>query len=81
MILYQKDIVRIRDVYIKGEETLKEQDKIVHKMFEKNLIENHLLQQNLQIGWVNTQKSIQRNQKEVLLFMRMIMMCPSTFQH
>jgi deoxyhypusine synthase len=39
MILYQKDIVRIRDVYIKGEETLKEQDKIVHKMFENNLIE------------------------------------------
>src|SRR3970040_1765197 len=39
MILYQKDIVRIRDVYIKGEETLKKQDTIVQKMFENNLFE------------------------------------------
>src|SRR3970040_2212683 len=37
--LYQKDIVRIRDVYIKGEETLKKQDTIVQKMFENNLLE------------------------------------------
>ncbi len=39
MILYQKDSVRIRDVYIKGEETLKKQDLIVQKMFEKKLME------------------------------------------
>lgn len=39
MILYQKDIVRIRDVYIKGEETLREQDKLVQKMFENKLID------------------------------------------
>lgn len=39
MVLYQKDIVRIRDVYIKGEETLKEQDRIVQKMFEKDPLE------------------------------------------
>ena len=39
MVLYEKDIVRIRDVYIKGEETLKKQDTIVQKMFENNLFE------------------------------------------
>ncbi len=39
MILYQKDIVRIRDVYIKGEQTLKAEDKIVQKMFKDNLTE------------------------------------------
>jgi deoxyhypusine synthase len=39
MILYQKDIVRIRDVYIKGKETLKKQDLIVQKMFENNSME------------------------------------------
>jgi deoxyhypusine synthase len=32
MILYEKDIVRIRDVYIKGNETLLEQDKITERM-------------------------------------------------
>jgi len=40
MILYQKDIVRIRDVYIKGEGTLKKQDKIVLKMFEENQMDS-----------------------------------------
>lgn len=39
MVLYEKDIVRIRDVYIKGEETLKRQDKIVQKMFENKLVD------------------------------------------
>ena len=38
MILYEKDIVRIRDVYIKGEATLMAQDKIVQKMCKDNLI-------------------------------------------
>jgi deoxyhypusine synthase len=39
MILYEKDIVRIRDVYIKGDETLKAEDKIVQKMFTKDLLD------------------------------------------
>lgn len=38
MILYEKDIVRIRDVYIKGEATLMAQDKIVQNMCKDNLI-------------------------------------------
>jgi deoxyhypusine synthase len=38
MILYEKDIVRIRDVYIKGKETLMAEDKIVQKMFTDTLI-------------------------------------------
>jgi len=38
MILYEKDIVRIRDVYIKGEETLKAEDKIVQRMFANNFV-------------------------------------------
>jgi len=39
MILYERDIVRIRDVYIKGKETLKAEDKLVQKMFANNLID------------------------------------------
>ena len=35
-ILYKKKIVRIRDVFIKGEETLKAQDKILQSMCEEN---------------------------------------------
>ena len=38
MILYEKDIVRIRDVYIKGKETLMAEDKIVQKMFDDTLV-------------------------------------------
>ena len=37
MVLYEKDIVRIRDVYIKGEETLKAEDRIVQRMFTSEL--------------------------------------------
>ena len=40
MILYKKDIVRIRDIYIKGESTLKAQDKIVQQMCSDNFIDN-----------------------------------------
>jgi len=39
MILYEKDIVRIRDVYIKGKETLMAEDRIVQKMFNDILID------------------------------------------
>src|SRR2546430_10002343 len=39
MILYKKDIVRIRDIYIKGKETLMAEDKIVQKMFTNSLID------------------------------------------
>jgi deoxyhypusine synthase len=38
MILYEKDIVRIRDVYIKGKETLMAEDKLVQKMFNDTLV-------------------------------------------
>ena len=38
MILYKKDIVRIRDIYIKGKETLMAEDKIVQKMFNDTLV-------------------------------------------
>ena len=38
MILYEKDIVRIRDVYIKGKETLMAEDKIVQKIFSDTLV-------------------------------------------
>ena len=38
MILYEKDIVRIRDVYIKGKETLMAEDKIVQKIFNHTLV-------------------------------------------
>ena len=37
MILYKKDIVRIRDIYIKGKETLMAEDKIVQQMFKDTL--------------------------------------------
>lgn len=40
MILYKKDIVRIRDIFIKGESTLKAQDKIVQQMCKDNFINN-----------------------------------------
>jgi len=40
MILYKKDIVRIRDIYIKGERTLRAQDKIVQQMCKDNFIDN-----------------------------------------
>ncbi|MGQ0638218.1 MAG: homospermidine biosynthesis protein [Nitrososphaerota archaeon] len=40
MILYKKDIVRIRDIYIKGERTLKAQDKIIQQMCKDNFIDN-----------------------------------------
>jgi len=36
MILYQKDIVRIRDVYIKGSNTLVAQDRITEQMAKAN---------------------------------------------
>ena len=36
-ILYEKEIVRIRDVYIKFYETLEMQDQVVQKMFMSNL--------------------------------------------
>ncbi|MGI0082716.1 MAG: homospermidine biosynthesis protein [Nitrosopumilaceae archaeon] len=38
MILYEKDIVRIRDVFIRGEQTLMAQDKIVQKICNHELI-------------------------------------------
>ena len=37
MVLYEKEIVRIRDVYIKFYETLEAQDQIVQKMFKDRL--------------------------------------------
>ena len=39
MKLYEKEIVRIRDVYIKFYETLEAEDQIVQKMFEEQFIE------------------------------------------
>jgi len=39
MKLYEKEIVRIRDVFIKFSETLEAEDKVVQKMFEENLID------------------------------------------
>ena len=36
MKLYEKEIVRIRDVYIKFNETLEAQDQIIQRMFEDN---------------------------------------------
>ena len=36
MKLYENEIVRIRDVYIKFYDTLEAEDKIIQKMFEKN---------------------------------------------
>ncbi|MEK6944956.1 MAG: deoxyhypusine synthase family protein, partial [Thermoproteota archaeon] len=38
MVLYEKEIVRIRDVYIKYYETLEAEDQIVQKMFKTNLV-------------------------------------------
>lgn len=37
MKLYEKEIVRIRDVFIKFYETLEAEDKVVQKMFKENL--------------------------------------------
>jgi deoxyhypusine synthase len=37
MVLYEKEIVRIRDVYIKFCETLEAEDKIIQKMFKNQL--------------------------------------------
>ena len=39
MILYEKEIVRIRDVYIKFIETLAAEDKVVQQMFRDKLID------------------------------------------
>ncbi len=39
MKLYEKEIVRIRDVYIKFYETLEAQDQVVQKMFKEQFIE------------------------------------------
>lgn len=36
-VLYEKNIVRIRDVFIKGEQTLMAQDKILQQMAKENL--------------------------------------------
>ncbi len=38
MVLYEKEIVRIRDVYIKFIETLAAEDRVVQKMFKNQLI-------------------------------------------
>lgn len=38
MILYDKEIVRIRDVYLKYYETLEAEDQVIQKMFETNLV-------------------------------------------
>ena len=39
MVLYEKEIVRIRDVYIKFIETLAAEDKVVQEMFRNKLID------------------------------------------
>jgi deoxyhypusine synthase len=39
MKLYEKEIVRIRDVFIKFYETLEAEDQVVQKMFKENLID------------------------------------------
>jgi deoxyhypusine synthase len=39
MVLYKKEIVRIRDVYIKFAETLEAEDHIIQKMFKDQLID------------------------------------------
>ena len=39
MILYDKEIVRIRDVFIKFYETLEAQDQIIQKMFKEELVD------------------------------------------
>jgi len=38
-ILYEKEIVRIRDIFIKFYETLEAEDQIIQKMFKKNLVD------------------------------------------
>lgn len=38
MVLYEKEIVRIRDVYIKFIETLEAEDKVIQQMFEDEMI-------------------------------------------
>jgi len=39
MKLYEKEIVRIRDVFIKFYETLEAEDQVIQKMFKENLID------------------------------------------
>jgi deoxyhypusine synthase len=39
MVLYEKEIVRIRDVYIKFLETLEAEDQIIQKMFKDKLVD------------------------------------------
>ena len=39
MVLYDKEIVRIRDVFIKFYETLEAEDQIIQKIFKDNLLE------------------------------------------
>ena len=39
MELYEKEIVRIRDVYIKFYETLEAEDQVIQKMFKENLVD------------------------------------------
>lgn len=39
MILFQKEIVRIRDIFIKFYETLEAEDQIIQKIFKTNLID------------------------------------------
>lgn len=39
MKLYEKEIVRIRDVYIKFYETLEAEDQVIQKMFKDNLVD------------------------------------------
>ena len=38
-ILYEKEIVRIRDIYVKFYETLEAEDQIIQKMFKENLVD------------------------------------------
>jgi deoxyhypusine synthase len=39
MVLYEKEIVRIRDVYIKFMETLEAEDQLIQKMFKDQLVD------------------------------------------
>ena len=81
MKLYEKEIVRIRDIFIKFYETLEAEDKVVQKMFKENLTDNRLLVQSFVTLWERLARKMQNILKEVSLQLHMTMTYQFMFLH
>ena len=80
MKLYEKEIVRIRDVFIKFYETLEAEDQIIQKIFKDNFVNQPFTTAEFSNFIGKISKESQNILKKASLYLHMIMMFQSIFQ-